>query len=98
MRFALACNIASRVLGAPGTAVPTAFRAIRAWEIRSFRRARSSEIEVGEGTSGAGEDITGIEGEREMGWPGEGEVLMPFVITGFLMAVDVPFVVGFGGS
>lgn len=85
LRFARASRMASRVCGAPGTDVPIAFRAILAWDIRSVRRTRSSDMELGEGSSGAGEDIIGIDGEREVFWDGEGEDFMPFVRMGFLM-------------
>ena len=64
--------------------MPIAFLAIRAWEIRAAKRARSSAMEDGEGISGAGEEITGIGGERGVLWiDGEGEDLMPFVRGGF---------------
>ena len=65
--------------------VPTAFRAIRACEIRAASRARRSSIEVGLGGSGTGEEIMGTEcgGERGVLWiEGEGECLMPFVREG----------------
>jgi hypothetical protein len=60
--------------------VPIAFRARRACEIRAAKRARSSEMDEGEETSGAGEDIIGTEGDLEMPFViGEGEGFIPFV-------------------
>jgi len=59
--------------------VPIALRAMRAWDIRAAKRARSSEMEVGEGI-GAGEGV-GLGGERGVE-EGDGDDFMPFVIVG----------------
>ena len=64
-----------------------AFLAIRAWEIRAAKRARSSAMEDGEGISGAGDEIIRIGGERGvLRIDGEGEDLMPLVRDGFRIA------------
>lgn len=83
--------------------MPIAFRARRAWEIRAAKRARSSEIDDGEETSGAGEDIIGTEGDLEMPFViGEGDGFIPFVRgfeIGLLEDVGslwIPFVVILG--
>ena len=94
-RLALASRMASLVCGAPGTDVPIALRATRAWEMRAASFARSSAMEEGEGCcSGTGEDIMGTEGERGvLVREGEGEDFMPLVRIRGVVGRGVPLTV-----
>lgn len=73
--------------------MPIAFLAMRDCEIRAARRARSSEMDVGEGTFGAGEVMIGIGGERGALLVGEGDIFfMPFVMEG--LRISAGFIEG----
>ena len=74
--------------------MPTAFRAMRASEIGAAKRARSSDMDVGEETVGAAEEMTGMGGERGALLDGEGDNFIPFVTDGLRIGSDADCVAG----